>query len=396
MIECHEESSPSGHLDHFEPVAGLFHLSMAMLNCIFKAHRLRDSDFGSLVSWINELHRFSGMWNTTTNKIKDFRACQSLLDHLLEGHILAAVATDLGAEDWDTLQIKLKGHNWRKLIQRVETKFSNSLLVSEWREENAYKRDFVHENAVLFLQHGLVYRRFAEALISGDSGWVQHCLKHFCIWLNNSDKKTSLPLYRSELIHIMACLTHAFSPNAKNHWLNHCLVNISGSPTGFRAVDLFGEYIVREMKRRLRHPLNPENDIFHRTVYAPQVMTAKMVRQHIYDDVGAVQHYQHSSTVRADLEIRNITEALLREGVFKKVSGRRFYKAGGGEEAIEEAVDLYGSGVHKLWEGTHLNAYKEKLGKTNGLFGEDIDQLADEILDRDGITGDDEAETEDF
>src|SRR5436309_10489329 len=151
---------------------------MAVLNCIFRAHRLRDSDFGSLVSWINTLHRFSGMWNLTTNKIKDFRSCQSFLDHLLDGHILAAVATELGAKDWDELQSKLKGHNWRKLIQRVESKFSNNLLVSEWREESMDKRDLVYENAVLFLQHGVLYRRFTEALKSGDSGWVVHCLKH--------------------------------------------------------------------------------------------------------------------------------------------------------------------------------------------------------------------------
>ena len=154
------------------------------------------------------MHQFSGMWNFQTNKIKDFHACQSFLDHLLDGHILVAIAVELGAENWDELQIKLKDHNWRKLIQKVEEKFSKRLLVLEWREEGLERRDLIHENAVLFLQHGLVYQGFRRVLKTRDSGWVGLYLKYFTIWLQNSDKKTSLPLYRYELINIMACLNH--------------------------------------------------------------------------------------------------------------------------------------------------------------------------------------------
>jgi len=137
------------------------------------------------------------------------------------------------------------------LIARIESKFSNSLLMSNWRKENMKKRDFIHENTVLFLQHGLVYRQFMEALKTGDSGWVVLCLKQFTIWLNNDDKKTSLPLYHAELINIMACLNHAFSPAARKHWMHQCMVNLSGSPMGFRACDLVGEYIIHEMKQCL-------------------------------------------------------------------------------------------------------------------------------------------------
>lgn len=366
---------------------------MAILNCIFRAHRLRDDDFGSLVSWINTLRRFSGMFNLKNNKIKDFRACQSFLDHLLDGHILAALATELGAENWAELQRKLKDQNWRKLIGRIESKFSNNLLVSNWRKENMEKRDFVHENAVLFLQHGLIYRRFTEALKTGDSGWVVLCLKQFTIWLNNDDKRTSFPLYRAELINIMACLNHAFSPAARKHWMHQCMVNLSGSPTGFRACDLVGEYIIREMKRRLRHMLTLENDRYHRMVYAPQVMTSKAVRQHIYEDVGAVEHYQHSSIVKADIDVRNIVEALLQERVFTQTSGRHSYAAGNGE-AIEQAVDLHGRGVEKLLKCTYIQAYRDKLAKTNGV-SEDLESLVDEILDTEGLEDDDE-ELEDF
>src|SRR5436190_22997620 len=167
------------------------------------------------------------MFNFQTNKIKDFRACQSFLDHLLDGHILAALGAKLGVENWEELLIELKNENWRKLIEKVESKFSGRLLVWAWREEEMETRDLVHENAVLFLQHGLIYRGFIEALKTGDSRWVVLYLKHFTIWLHNNNKKTSLPLYGIELINIMAFLAHAFSPLAKNYWMNQYMVNLS-------------------------------------------------------------------------------------------------------------------------------------------------------------------------
>ena len=86
--------------------------------------------------------------------------------------------------------MKLKDQNWRKLIKKVSAKFSKRLLVFEWREEGMEGRDLVHENAVLFLQHGLVYWGFTKVLKTGDSGWVVMYLKHFTIWLHNNDKKT--------------------------------------------------------------------------------------------------------------------------------------------------------------------------------------------------------------
>ncbi len=162
--------------------------------------------------------------------------------------------------------------------------------------------------------------------------------------------------------------------------MNQCLVNLSGSPTGFRPVDLVGEYIIHEMKRWLRHMLNVENDAFHRKVYAPQVMVAKQVREHIYKDVGAVEHYQHSSTVKADIDVRHITEALLRERVFTWTPRWHHYDAGDGQ-TIEEAVDLHGLGAGKVCDSTHLEAYKEKLAKVNGAFEVDLGTLLDDILE---------------
>ena len=60
--------------------------------------------------------------------------------------------------------------------------------------------------------------------------------------------------------------------------------------------------------------------------------------------MGAVEHYQHSSIVKVDIDVRNITEVLLQEKVFTQTIGRHSYNASTGD-AIEQSVDLHGRGV---------------------------------------------------
>ena len=38
-----------------------------------------------------------------------------------------------------------------------------------------------------------------------------------------------------------------------------------------------------------------------------------------------------------------------------------------------------------MLEGTHLQAYKDKLAKTNGVFADELEGLVDDILDADDI-----------
>jgi len=173
------------------------------------------------------------MWNFKTNKLKDFRACTGFLDHLLDAHVLAAVGSVIGANDWNELHEKLPGTNWRKAIQKVEEQFGCPEAVGKWWQKSGESRDLVHENAVLMLQHLLLYRRFSNALRTGDSGWVVHCLKYFTIWLQNENRLTSLPNYRAESMHIMASLTHTMSLGFREHYMDNCLMNFSGYSSAF-------------------------------------------------------------------------------------------------------------------------------------------------------------------
>ena len=163
--------------------------------------------------------------------------------------------------------------------------------------------------------------------------------------------------------------------------MDNCLVNVSGSPTGFMACDLLGEYIVQEYKLHINKNINHANDLHHRNVYGPQIMTAKMVRDHIYEAVGAVQHYQHSSTVNVQIDVQTITWELLRQRVFFETPGRTNYTIDNGRP-IDEAIDLFGLGVACIATGTHIEAYKKKaLGQLADAEEQSKPEANDEILD---------------
>ena len=158
-----DESIPRDHLDHFEPIAGLFHLQMAVLNLLFRVHMGDKSDLSSLAKWFIALKRDSNIIGTGKRQtIKDFRACNQLFNHVLGGHVLAIVAAQLGVGSCAELCKALETRNWREAFEPTESRLTDLYYIDELRTSN--ERDVVYENAMLFLQHGLVYRDFSNAM----------------------------------------------------------------------------------------------------------------------------------------------------------------------------------------------------------------------------------------
>lgn len=187
----------------------------------------------------------------------------------------------------------LETRKWRKAFEKRDDPLTDLNYIDPLRSSD--ERDRVYENAMLFLQHGLVYRDFCDATRYGDSGRVKNCLTFFMLWFQGSKYGN----YAGELLHLVACLNHVWSADMRESWYQNVLVNFSGSEKGFLAADLLGEFVVREIKAWKTPTISRAGGEHLRTTMAPQVLLCSRIRDTVSREIGATQYYKHSSTVNA-------------------------------------------------------------------------------------------------
>ena len=361
---------------YVEPLPGLFHYQIAVLNLIYRAHHKAGIGFGTWSFWISNLNRPPHIWNEKYKKIHVFRDCDHLLNTLLDGHVLALLALETQETDVGNIGNRLQTRNWRKVIRNISNSVLDFETVDRLRECEAPERDIVYENAVLFVQQALVYRRFSEALEQGDSGWAERCIALFTIWFQNDSPSASSPVYRKESLHLMVCLKHRWSDELKFFYRNNLMVSLSGKKGSFMAVDQASEYVVREAKAVVPKSDTPASDKFFRKVLGRQSFTFKNVRDHMQQESDARKHYMHSSTVDASRDVFSVARHLLRRDVFVKQPGRSR------DEAIP-SVDLLSSGLGVIGLGGVVKAYNESIDSSEFSLAqlEDVplDTLSEEI-----------------
>jgi len=244
---------------------------------------------------------------------------------------------------------------------------------------------------MLFLQHGLIYRDFTNAMRYGDSGRIKNCLTFFMLWFQGSQFSN----YAGELLHLIACLNHVWPKEHREHWFQNVLVNISGSKKGFMPGDLVGELVVREIKSWQTATATGAGGEYLRTVMAPQVLFCSRIRDAISREIGTTRHYKHSSSVTAWFDVRTVADKLLKDRVFTFIPIRQ--SAAASSSNISEVCDLYSRGVGQIWAGRVIDRYVDKrqagfnygLDLTEDIEGEDgplameIDELEEGEDDED-------------
>jgi hypothetical protein len=362
---------------------------MQVLNLLFKNFMGQDHELSALSHWMKELWRDSNI--LTKGKVKNFRACHRLFNHVLDGHILGAIGAHFNVDNCVDLCLVLERRNWRKAIKRIRAQYSGLKTVANWREE--IERDVAHENAVLLLQLGLMYRDFSTAMRYGDSGRVEHCLLYFATMFQ-ATRQTN---YAHETLHLVACLKGGlWSDELRQFWLDNCLLNPSGSRKGFMPDDMVGELVVRYFKELVPDNLNPARSTFLREVLARNVMILRDVRNNVLRISGATNYYQHSSTVTRLFAVRMIAEELLRQEIFVHHSPQR-----PDEMDIKPAKDLYDDGALKLWTAVPIRKYQEKMeaGGTSFPIDDDSEDESEEDEnedeDMDGYADDHENDMDD-
>lgn len=322
----------------------------------------------------------------TSPKPKDFRTYNQFFNELLDAHVITLAAELMFCKSVEDFHESLRTSDWRALIFSIvdiiiplEHGFSAVRRLrcdQEGEPIAAHGRDITHENFVLFVQQGLVYRDFDTAVSAGDTGRIEHILS---IWTTQLHGTQNIN-YPREMVHLMACLQKVWSPTLRDLWRRNCLVNPTGKIGAWVPDDLFGEYVDREIKAKIHPSSNRQSDVHLREIISCQVMSLYASKITMHREFRAKNYGQSSTLVRSSYDVAHMVCTLIKEGAGVN-SGPRFENGGGHQ--YWQANDMLGTGTLKVATGVPLKDYKARARFNWHTYGLD-DPLDDGEEDEGG------------
>jgi hypothetical protein len=337
---------------------------------VYRAHFGKDSDQSSLSRWIKRIYRNrQRLWDNRKSLIKDFRACQGLVDVVLDGYLIGAIATASGCEDARDLASGLSAAHLSEHIDELCDRLSDFEAVNTQRARSV-GRDRPHENFILFMQHGLILRNFSDAMKTGDVGRVLASLSYFTIWFQATRQHN----YARETLHLTACLKRIWSPDLVQFWKENCLINTSGKIGGWMACDLVNEYVVRENKSLAPPSMTEALESYLCNSLAPQMWVLFGIKRKMADECDTNRFGNHSSSVKTSSDVKVLVSELVDSNFCRDLRTRN-------AEDESEALDLFVVGLGKLATTQRLAQYKRDFIK-KGIIRLDIgseDEVDDEM-----------------
>src|SRR5579859_6557921 len=304
------------NLSCIESATGLFHLEIAATELVFATHLGTPGDVCMLSTWIDELRQdVNRLWVNGKGTVKDFRTCFDFINTVLDAHLMAALATTLlsqfvpglrveertFAKLQDVLPELLQTDLIQNAIRQLAKFFSRFDRVGEkFRTEP--KRDLIHENVNLFIQHGLVLRNFDIAISDGDIGRALVSLSFFTIWFQNSNKH----LYAAEMLRLTACIRKVWSPDLAEFYKQNCIINVSGKKGGFMPDDKLNEFIVGQVKATEYAHASSEATEFQHDVRALLTMHFLDLRESFTNQLGVKLSDFHKKEVDKTADVRTV------------------------------------------------------------------------------------------
>ncbi|RPA71413.1 hypothetical protein BJ508DRAFT_336047 [Ascobolus immersus RN42] len=221
-------------------------------------------------------------------------------------------------------------------------------------------RDITFENNFLFLKDALVYREYEDAVHCGDTGRIEKVLRYWTVMYQG----TKLANYPKEMIHLVACLLKIWGADLRAMWLDNCLVNMVGRKGANLPLDLFCEYVLRELKKRKNPTSNLYSGYYWSRTIARQIMVMLASRQGMYRATNASVGNQRTVGMNSKSQSLMVCRSVLEEKGMRPAQNRygRYLlrtKTGDKQTTIPIVLDLYGSGCRAIATGRPLKEYQE-------------------------------------
>ncbi|KAF8460168.1 hypothetical protein BDZ91DRAFT_799069 [Kalaharituber pfeilii] len=143
--------------------------------------------------------------------------------------------------------------------------------------------------------------------------------------------------------------------------------------------NLFGEYVVRETKVKVRPSSNPSTDRFWMEKVVWKIICFRDVKTVLYQSSGTTNYYSKSKVAEATADIGKILSVLIGDRVHKRANAR-FRCSDYDEDVFSENVDLFTDETTLLLTGSPLEnmmleneeiADETRLGADTDIMEED-------------------------
>jgi hypothetical protein len=347
---------------------------MAALALFYKTHFGDYDEVGTLSSWIDFLQRDAGkLWNNNdATHVQDYNACLDFFEVLLNGYIIAALCESIdsaaaSARTFSTLLPTLPSDVLQRAIASLADLASNPSEVIFTESDTDGETREGHLKTSVFIKHALLLKTFHAAVKVGDTGLMLNALKFLSIWFQGSQNYK----YAAECLRLTACLEGGiWSDRLSKFWMENMVVNLSGKKSGFIALDMLNEYIVREVKTLIPDNLTPSTDNRVRNICSLLIMKFREIRKHISTELEVKIFDHHSKRVNPWRDSIAVANRLIAERIHRTPAGVESNRVS--EDSI---MNLYVYGLEALASGQGIARMKERwLAQNDFDVGENDDE----------------------
>ncbi|KIJ62202.1 hypothetical protein HYDPIDRAFT_94808, partial [Hydnomerulius pinastri MD-312] len=233
------EATPWDRFQHIIFIPGLFHLKMAcaeaIWRCFIQPSAARE-DETSLIHDISLLRpRETGIFCSKPG----FRRMHQLIGHVGSCRRLDCWRAHVKNKNTALTSLKVFATSEptfdevKALADELAQTYVANHQLHRMKKRPAKERDVQYENALLMNKYFLLYEELSYAMNRGDIGRVETCIVHWVPIL----KATGKHKYATQMTHFLINLHFAYPLGLRRAIRYHWLVNPTGKPMKWRAID---------------------------------------------------------------------------------------------------------------------------------------------------------------
>jgi hypothetical protein len=185
-------------------------------------------------------------------------------------------------------------------------------------------RDIIYENAILLLQHCLVYLDFDDAISSGDTGRVQQSCELQLLMFHAKGARSK---YGRELLRQQIERRFVWTPLMRRLYDDNALLSLSGRRRGFMPVDRYMEHQINQLKTGFPSAARVEARSYWQNLIAPNIIHFRNLVQSFSSSISASQSGTKHAVVKEEQDIRVLMELFDANKPLRFTGGRVGYGA---------------------------------------------------------------------